>query len=71
MKPTPISAAEAKQMLDRGEGIAFVDARNPVAWGEAAARVAQLLVDQGRQDVRYLQGGFDAWRRAGYPLNPK
>jgi rhodanese-related sulfurtransferase len=35
MKPTPVSAAEAKQMLDRGDRIAFVDARNPVAWGEA------------------------------------
>jgi rhodanese-related sulfurtransferase len=33
--------------------------------------VAQLLIDQGRHNVHYLQGGFDAWRRAGYPLVPK
>ena len=35
MKPTPVTAAEAKQMLDRGERVAFVDARNPIAWSEA------------------------------------
>ena len=29
MKPTPVSATEAKQMLDRGERVAFVDARTP------------------------------------------
>lgn len=35
MKPTPVSATEAKQMLDRGERVVFVDARNPVAWGQS------------------------------------
>lgn len=29
------------------------------------------MVDVGRQDVRYLQGGYEAWTRAGYPLEPK
>jgi len=33
--------------------------------------VAQLLIDQGRDSVNYLQGGFEAWRRAGYALEPK
>lgn len=52
MQPAPISAADAKQMLDRGDAVAFVDARNPVAWGEAthklpnAIRVPVDAVDQ-------------------------
>jgi 3-mercaptopyruvate sulfurtransferase SseA len=33
--------------------------------------VAQTLLDAGWTDVRPLKGGFDAWRQAGYPLEPK
>jgi rhodanese-related sulfurtransferase len=57
MQPTPISAAEAKQMLDRGEQVAFVDARNAVAWGEAtdklprAIRVPVDAVDQHMSEL--------------------
>lgn len=36
-----------------------------------SARVAQLLMDAGLDKVRYLQGGFEAWRRAGFPLESK
>ena len=39
MNPTPVSAAEAKQMLDRGERVVFVDARNPVAWGSSTVKL--------------------------------
>jgi rhodanese-related sulfurtransferase len=39
MKPTPVSVNEAKQMLDRGERVVFVDARNPTAWGEATTKL--------------------------------
>lgn len=39
MNPTPVSAAEAKQMLDRGERVVFVDARNPVAWGSSKVKL--------------------------------
>ncbi|WP_081933880.1 sulfurtransferase [Massilia sp. 9096] len=38
--------------------------RNPLA----AARVAHLLLYAGVTDVRLLDGGFDAWRRAGLAL---
>jgi thiosulfate/3-mercaptopyruvate sulfurtransferase len=36
----------------------------------AAARVAHLLLYAGVADVRLLDGGFDAWRRAGMPVEP-
>lgn len=39
MNPTPVSAAEAKQMIDRGERVVFVDARNPMAWGSSKVRL--------------------------------
>lgn len=43
MQPTPISAAEAKQLLDQGEPVTFIDARNPVAWGEATHKLPNAI----------------------------
>ncbi len=43
MQPSPISAADAKQMFDRGEHVAFVDARNPVAWKEATHKLPDAI----------------------------
>jgi sulfur-carrier protein adenylyltransferase/sulfurtransferase len=39
MNPTPVSATEAKQMIDRGEPVIFIDARNPVAWGSSQVKL--------------------------------
>ena len=39
MTPAPISASEAKRMLDSGAPVIFVDARNPVAWGQASNKL--------------------------------
>ena len=39
MKSTPVSVADAKEMLDRGERVVFVDARNPVAWGSSTVKL--------------------------------
>lgn len=39
MKPTPVSAAEAWEMFNRGAGTVFVDARNPVAWGSSNVKL--------------------------------
>ena len=33
--------------------------------------MALLLAEAGLKDVHYLKGGFDAWRRLGYPLVEK
>ncbi len=38
--------------------------RNPLA----AARAAHLMLYAGVEDVRLLDGGFDAWSRAGLPI---
>lgn len=39
MKPTPVSVAEAKESLDRGDRVQFVDARNPTAWSESQVKL--------------------------------
>ena len=39
MSASPISADQAKEMLDRGDPIVFVDARNPVAWGSSKEKL--------------------------------
>jgi rhodanese-related sulfurtransferase len=33
--------------------------------------VAQMLADRGYKNVDFIAGGFDAWRQANYPLEPK
>jgi len=33
--------------------------------------VAEELIARGLSDVHALYGGFDAWREAGYPVEPK
>jgi rhodanese-related sulfurtransferase len=33
--------------------------------------VAQKLMDQGYKNVHPLYGGFDAWKQAGGPVEPK
>jgi len=33
--------------------------------------VAEILNDHGFKDVHALLGGFDAWKNAGMPLEPK
>ncbi len=39
--------------------------------GEASSsRVARWLVEQGQREVAVLQGGVDAWKQRGYPVEP-
>jgi rhodanese-related sulfurtransferase len=33
--PSRLTVAEVKDLIDRGEPIAFIDSRNPIAWGSS------------------------------------
>ena len=40
--------------------------------GEATSgRMARLLLERGWSNVQVLRGGFEAWLRAGYPVETK
>jgi rhodanese-related sulfurtransferase len=57
MKPRPISASEAKHLLDVGTHVIFADARNPTAWGQAAAKLPgaiRIPADEASQHLRSL-----------------
>ena len=43
MNPTPVTAEMAKAMVDRGEQVTFVDARNPVAWGSSKEKLPHAV----------------------------
>src|SRR5882672_6940658 len=110
MEATRVTVDEVKERLDRGEQLAFLDTRNPKAWGESdqklpnairvhadeleqhldeiphdrtvityctclheasSAQVAQDLAARGWKNVHPLYGGFEAWQKAGLPLDSK
>ena len=39
MEATRVTVDEIKERMDRGEQFAFVDTRNPQAWGEAETKL--------------------------------
>lgn len=39
MEATRVTVDEVKERLDRGEQFAFVDTRNPAAWGESDVKL--------------------------------
>jgi rhodanese-related sulfurtransferase len=39
MEATRVTADEVKERMGRGEPFAFVDTRNPQAWGEATSKL--------------------------------
>lgn len=39
MEATRVTVDEVKERMDRGEPFAFVDTRNPTAWGESDAKL--------------------------------
>jgi rhodanese-related sulfurtransferase len=60
MQSTPITVEDAKTMLDRGQRVAFVDARNPVAWGAAKDKLPgaiRIPVDDVDQHISELPEG--------------
>ena len=57
MTPIAVTAAEAKGMLDRGEPIVFVDARNPIAWAQSKQQLpgaVRVPVDEVPQHLKDL-----------------
>ena len=60
MPAEPLSPAEAKKMLDSGDAIVFVDARNPMAWGSAREKLPgaiRIPVDEVREHLAELPPG--------------
>ena len=57
MEVTRVTVDEVKERMDRGEQFAFVDTRNPTAWGEAdkklpgAIRVSADEVEQHLDEI--------------------
>jgi rhodanese-related sulfurtransferase len=49
-----VTADEVKARLDRGEPIAFLDARNPTAWGEADTKLPGALRVPADEAERHL-----------------
>jgi rhodanese-related sulfurtransferase len=43
MEATRITTDEVKERMDRGEQFAFVDSRNPQAWGEADQKLPNAI----------------------------
>ncbi|MGI8836713.1 MAG: rhodanese-like domain-containing protein [Pyrinomonadaceae bacterium] len=39
MEATRVTVDEVKERMERGEQFAFVDTRNPTAWGEAKTKL--------------------------------
>jgi rhodanese-related sulfurtransferase len=39
MEPTRVTVDEIRQRMDRGEPFAFIDTRNPQAWGKAETKL--------------------------------
>jgi rhodanese-related sulfurtransferase len=39
MEATRVTVEEVKERMDRGEQFAYVDTRNPVAWGESDVKL--------------------------------
>ncbi len=55
MKSTPITASDAKDLLDLGTPVVFVDARNPTDWGQASTKLPgaiRIPADEARQHFR-------------------
>ena len=43
MEATRVTVDEVKERLDRGEQFAYIDTRNPQAWGEAETKLPGAL----------------------------
>ena len=55
--PSRLTVAEVKDLLDRGEPIAFIDSRNPIAWGSSKVILPgtrRVPIDDGERHLPVL-----------------
>jgi rhodanese-related sulfurtransferase len=60
MRPIAVTAADAKAMIDRGEPVTFVDARNPAAWGQSTEKLpgaVRIPVDEVAEHLKEVPEG--------------
>ena len=41
--PTRLNVAEVNALIERGEPLAFIDSRNPIAWGSSKVKLPGAL----------------------------
>ncbi|MDQ5847243.1 MAG: hypothetical protein M3539_18300 [Acidobacteriota bacterium] len=54
MEATRVTVDEVKERMNRGEQFAFVDTRNPTAWGEATTKLpaaVRMPADQVEEHI--------------------
>jgi rhodanese-related sulfurtransferase len=56
MEPTRVTVDEVKERMDRGEPLAFVDTRNPQAWGEAETKLPGAIRVPADEVEQHLDG---------------
>jgi rhodanese-related sulfurtransferase len=41
--PSPLPVSDVNALLERGEPVAFIDSRNPIAWGSSKVKLPGAL----------------------------
>ena len=41
--PSPLTVAEIRALLDRGQPVTFIDSRNPIAWASSKMKIRGAL----------------------------
>ena len=55
--PSPLTVAQVKDLLDRGEPVLFIDSRNPIAWGSSRVKLPdarRIPIDQVERHLAAL-----------------
>jgi rhodanese-related sulfurtransferase len=55
--PSRLTVADVKNLIDRGEPIAFIDSRNPITWGSSKVTLPGALripIDEVEQHLPAL-----------------
>ena len=80
LAPRPDGGIPRCRQGEAGEDFVLIDTRNPQAWSQSDVKLpeairlplmAQYIRQRGYKNAWALQGGLDAWRNAGLPLDSK